>query len=76
MANSVQASRELTRPAAMGRAWVRCTWPSKLRSAKSLTTQPAARIRITPVMKMNRFFALGTPSAAIHSAHNVGHSSR
>ncbi|MNN31171.1 hypothetical protein D3C81_1448470 [compost metagenome] len=76
MAKVIQASRTLILPVASGRALVRATWPSKLRSAKSLITQPAARISTTPSTKITRFFASGTPSAAIHSAHRVGHSSR
>ncbi|MCY1357548.1 hypothetical protein D9M69_440470 [compost metagenome] len=72
----IHASRTVILPLASGRALVRATWPSKLRSAKSLITQPAARIATTPTMKIARFFASGTPSAAIHSAHRVGQSSR
>ena len=57
-----------TKPLANGRFLVRSTAPSKLRSAKSFTTQPALRIRNVPAVKAIKISASGTPLDAIHNA--------
>src|SRR5580693_7522406 len=44
-----------------------------LRSAKSLMTQPAARITTTPSTNTTSTFGFGCPAPAIHSAHSAGH---
>lgn len=75
-AKNTSASFELILPLTSGRCSVRLTWPSTLRSAQSLITQPPARVSTTPRMKITTLAMDGEPSPAIHSAHNVGHSSR
>jgi len=70
------ASRGVSSPVASGRRRVRLTWPSILRSAKSLMAQPAERVSTVPSVKMHSRPRGGMPSAANHSAHSIGHSSR
>ncbi|MNR38100.1 hypothetical protein D3C85_1561750 [compost metagenome] len=48
---------------------------SMWRSAKSLITQPAERIKKVPRVKISSSCQSGWPAEAIHSAHSVGHSS-
>ena len=74
-ANSASASRGVTRRAASGRSRVRRTYGSMSRSTKSLMTQPAARITITPSTNTVSTRGVGRPAPAIHSAHRAGHSS-
>ena len=74
-APSVSASRTLTRPLVTGRCAVRLTWRSKSRSATSFTQQPALRITMVPATNTTSRCQPGKPSAAIHSADSVGHSS-
>lgn len=73
--NSLIACLDEIAPVTRGRSFVRSTNPSTLRSAKSLITHPALRIRKVPRVKMATKCSGGKPSAAIHSAANVGHSS-
>jgi hypothetical protein len=74
-ANNSSASTGATSPVASGRSAVRATCGSIFRSAKSLITQPAARTTIVPSTRIRKTLGSGRPSDAIHSAHNVGHSS-
>jgi hypothetical protein len=75
-AKNTSASFELILPLTSGRCSVRFTWPSTLRSAQSLITQPPARVSTTPSTKIRILIKDGEPLPAIHSAHSVGHSSR
>ncbi|MNE85015.1 hypothetical protein D3C80_1819700 [compost metagenome] len=75
-AKNTSASLELILPLTSGRCSVRFTWPSTLRSAQSLITQPPARVSTTPRTKITMFANEGEPLPAIHNAHSVGHSSR
>ena len=68
----VRPARRRGSPAA---AAVRSTWRSNSRSATSLTQQPALRIRTVPSTNTASRCQPGKPSAAIHSADSVGHSS-
>ena len=63
------------RPLVSGRWAVRSTWRSKSLSAKSLTAQPALRIRMVPAVKTASRCQPGKPCAAIHKAIRVGHKS-
>ncbi|MNN19027.1 hypothetical protein D3C81_1322540 [compost metagenome] len=54
---------------------MRFTCLSKSRSAQSFMAQPDERIRNVPTKKIQKMPQAGGPSAAIHSAHSVGHSS-
>src|SRR6516165_3241075 len=74
-ANSTSASTGDTRRAASGRSRVRRTCGSMSRSAKSLMTQPAARITMTPSRNTMSTRGSGRPAPATHSAHRAGHSS-
>ena len=58
-AASHSASFTLTWPAASGRSWVRLTCASKLRSARSLMTQPAERISSVPRQKIQTIIHAG-----------------
>ena len=71
---STPASVRDTRPVARGRSAVRVTCGSKSRSAMSLTTHPAARMRNVPATNAATIGQGGVPSAAIQSAARVGHS--
>ncbi len=73
--NRIFASFSLTAPLGSGRPAVRFTKPSTLRSAKSLITQPAARITNTPSTNTTSTGSGGTPISDSQSAHSVGHSS-
>ena len=75
-APSTSASLALTAPLVTGRSAVRFTCLSKSRSATSLTAQPALRIKKVPSTNTINRCQPGKPPAAIHSADNVGHSSR
>jgi len=55
---------------------VRSTCLSKFTSSRSLTTQPAALIKIVPTIKINNKFNCGICSDAIKRAANVGHRSK
>ena len=59
----------------MGRFFVRRTWGSILRSAKSFMTHPAERMTNTPATNTSTTTGSGSPAPAIHNAHSVGHSS-
>jgi hypothetical protein len=74
-APSASASRTETAPLVTGRCAVRLTWRSNSRSATSLMQQPALRIRMVPSVNTASRCQPGKPSAAIHSADSVGHSS-
>lgn len=74
-AATASASQGAIRPAVSGRSLVRLTCLSKSRSAQSLIAQPAERIRTVPTTKIATSAGGGCPSAAIHMAHSVGHSS-
>ena len=54
---------------------VRATDPSMCRSAKSLITQPAERITMTPATKTRKLSGCGRPAPAIHRPQSVGQSS-
>ena len=74
-ANSSSASLVESAPVTKGLFLVRSTLPSRLRSAMSLMTQPAERIRKTPATNMKMSNGSGRPCPAIQSAHSVGHNS-
>src|SRR5690348_10919355 len=74
--NKKKASTKLTSPEVTGRNFVRATCLSTFRSAISLKTQPAARIKIVPMQNDKNSFNEGTPRLAIHKAHAVGHQSK
>src|SRR3990167_10256441 len=71
--NKAIASHASIFPDVSGLFFVRSTFESYFLSAKSLITQPALRMTITPAIKIKRSLTLGNPCAAIHNAHNVGH---
>ncbi len=73
--NSTSASVGETRRAASGRSRVRLTCGSMSRSAKSLMTQPAARMRTTPNTKTINTSCCGLPPLATHNAQSAGQSS-
>ena len=66
--NKLSASPALTCPVAKGRPAVRLTEPSIFLSAKSLITQPALRITITPKVNTIKLTRLGIPAFASHKA--------
>jgi len=74
-APTASASFTPTAPRVTGRWAVRLTWRSKSRSATSLAQQPALRMRMVPTTNTASRCQPGKPSAAIHSALSVGHSS-
>jgi hypothetical protein len=74
-APSIKASIGDSAPLVTGRCAVRLTWRSKSRSATSLMQQPALRISTVPKLNTSSKCQPGKPSAAIHSALSVGHSS-
>ena len=74
--NNNNACLDVTSPVASGRWAVRLTLPSTFLSAKSLITQPAARMRNTPVTNTIRIKGSGCPFVANHNAHKVGHSNK
>src|SRR6204780_1244313 len=72
---SASASYGETTRAASGRARVRRTCGSMLRSARSLMMQPALRITTVPATKMTSRRRGGCPALATHRAHSAGQSS-
>src|SRR3989344_1651305 len=69
----LNASFTDTAPVVTGLCAVRLTCLSKSRSATSFTQQPALRMRKVPSTNTTSRCQPGKPSAAIHSADNVGH---
>src|SRR5699024_2389371 len=64
---------KVTFPEVSGRSLVRETCLSKLRSAISLITQPAERIKKTPSIKIKKTFSEGFPLDATQIPQSVGH---
>ena len=72
----MRASAVLTLPLATTLSFVLSTFESISLSKKSLITQPADLVNITPTMNRNMINILGWPFVAIKNAHNIGHNNK
>ena len=72
----MRASAVLTLPLATTLSFVLSTFESISLSKKSLITQPADLVRITPTMNRNMINRLGWPFDAIKNAHSIGHNNK